>query len=148
MEEHLTSFLISNTNEQISYILTNNNDYPIDPNDNSVEHALEFKEHDLQENFWNIDEVEDCFTKEQLVLKHPDTTKCIDEEEPSLFTEKTRDYSNEAQFNMFLRRKRILRAVHSVVKDVFNIKVSNKNIQKPKRPMRHNKNNFDLTNDK
>ena len=148
MEEHLTSFLSSKTNDHISYILTNNDDYPIDHNDNSVEHALEFKENDLQEIYWNIDEVEDCYTKEQLVLKQTDCIKGINEEEPNFFTEQTRDYSNEAHFNMFLKRKRILKVVHSVVKDVCNIKVSNKNIQKPKRPIKHIKNNFDLTCEK
>lgn len=147
MEEHLTSFLSSKSNDPFSYIFTHNDDYPIDHNDTSVENGLEFKENDLQENYWNIDELEDCITNEQLVFKKPHNISSTTEEEHNLFSEKTRDYSNEAHFTMFLKRKRILKA-NSVVKEAINTKMSNKAVQKGKRLIIHNKNTFDLINNK
>ena len=72
----------------------------IDSDNSFIDNAFEFKDDDLQENYWNIDEIEDYFIKEQLIL-HGYNSVIIDQQ--NLYeSEKKVDQIN------FLKKKRFL----------------------------------------
>ena len=92
MEELFQSFL----NNQLSFLYDTN--FLIDYEESIIENGFEFKGDDLQENYWNIDEVEDFLTNEQLI--HPMYN--------SLHINNEYRSSHDEDQSKFLKKKRFL----------------------------------------